>query len=127
MPLKVMIVDDDPSIVVALEFIMEQNGYEVQVARSGEEAIESIPKFQPHLILLDIMLPGIDGYEVCEIVRLKPEWRSIRVVFLTAKGSEEDIAKGLVLGADAYIVKPFTNKKVIDTVNGLLQAGGSPA
>ncbi len=118
--LKVMIVDDDPSIVVALEFLMEQNGYEVQVARSGEEAIESIPKFQPHLILLDIMLPGIDGYEVCEILRLKPEWRDIRVVFLTAKGSEEDIARGLVLGADAYIVKPFTNQKVVETVNGLL-------
>ncbi len=117
---KVMIVDDDPSIVVALEFLMEQNGYEVQVARSGEEAIESIPKFQPHLILLDIMLPGIDGYEVCEILRLKPEWRDIRVVFLTAKGSEEDIARGLVLGADAYIVKPFTNQKVVETVNGLL-------
>ncbi len=121
MPPKVMIVDDDPSIVVALEFLMEQNGYEVQVARSGEEAIESIPKFQPDLILLDIMLPGIDGYEVCEILRLKPQWRGIRVVFLTAKGSEEDIARGLVLGADAYIVKPFTNQDVVDTVNGLIK------
>ena len=121
MSFKVMIVDDDPSIVVALEFLMEQNGYDVQVARSGEEAIESIPKFQPDLILLDIMLPGIDGYEVCEILRLKPAWRNIRVVFLTAKGSEEDIAKGLVLGADDYIVKPFTNRKVVDTVNGLLR------
>jgi DNA-binding response OmpR family regulator len=118
-----MIVDDDPSIVVALEFLMEQNGYEVQVARSGEEAIESIPKFQPDLILLDIMLPGIDGYEVCEILRLKPEWRNIRVVFLTAKGSEEDIARGLVLGADAYIVKPFTNQNVVDAVNDLLRPG----
>ena len=123
MSLKVMIVDDDPSIVVALEFLMEQNGYEVQVARSGEEAIESIPKFQPDLILLDIMLPGIDGYEVCEILRLKPQWRDIRVVFLTAKGSEEDIARGLVLGADAYIVKPFTNQNVIDTINDLLRPG----
>lgn len=120
---KVMIVDDDPSIVVALEFLMEQNGYEVEVARSGEEAIESIPKFQPDLILLDIMLPGIDGYEVCEILRLKPEWRNIRVVFLTAKGSEEDIARGLVLGADAYIVKPFTNQNIVDAVNDLLRPG----
>jgi len=123
MSFKVMIVDDDPSIVVALEFLMEQNGYEVQVARSGEEAIESIQKFQPDLILLDIMLPGIDGYEVCEILRLKPEWRNIRVVFLTAKGSEEDIARGLVLGADAYIVKPFTNQNVVDAVNDLLRPG----
>ena len=124
MPAKVMIVDDDPSIVVALEFLMEQNGYEVQVARSGEEAIESIPKFEPDLILLDIMLPGIDGYEVCEILRLKPAWRNIRVVFLTAKGSEENIARGMVLGADAYIVKPFTNQDVVDTVNGLLKPQG---
>jgi len=123
MPPKVMIVDDDPSIVVVLEFLMEQNGYQVQVARSGEEAIESIPRFQPDLILLDIMLPGIDGYEVCEILRLKPEWRNIRVIFLTAKGNEEDIARGLVLGADAYIVKPFTNKRVVNTVNDLMQSG----
>jgi len=118
---RVLIVDDDPSIVVALEFLMEQNGFEVLVARSGEEAIESISKFQPHLILLDIMLPGIDGFEVCEIVRLKPDWREIKVVFLTAKGSEEDIAKGMVLKADAYIVKPFTNTQVVETVNRLLK------
>lgn len=124
MAYRVLIVDDDPSIVVALEFLMEQNGHEVLVARSGEEAIESIPKFKPHLILLDIMLPGIDGFEVCEIVRLKPDWRKTRVVFLTAKGSEEDIAKGMVLGADAYIVKPFTNVQVVGTVNGLLKRDG---
>ncbi len=121
MPRRVLIVDDDPSIVVALEFLMEQNGFEVLVARSGEEAIESISKFQPHLILLDIMLPGIDGFEVCEIVRLKPDWREIKVVFLTAKGSEEDIARGMVLKADAYIVKPFTNTQVVEAVNRLLK------
>ena len=106
MPKKVLIVDDEPSIVVSLQFLMNQCGFEVITATSGEEALETIMKFNPNLILLDVMLPGIDGYEVCEIVRLDPKWRGIKIIFLSAKGKEEDIAKGMVLGADDYITKP---------------------
>lgn len=124
MPHKILIVDDEPNIVVPLQFLMEQNGYQALVAQSGEEALEIISKEQPDLVLLDIMLPGIDGFEVCEIVRLKPEWRHIRIIFLTAKGRDVDIAKGMVLGADEYITKPFSNRKIIDAVSKLLKGPG---
>ena len=120
MPPKVLIVDDEPNIVVPLEFLMERKGYTVAVAHSGEEALEAISKFQPDLVLLDIMLPGIDGYEVCEIVRLNSALNNIRIIFLTAKGREVDIAKGMVLGADAYITKPFSNETVLRRVSELL-------
>ena len=118
---QILIVDDEPNIVVPLQFLMEQNGYGVLVAQSGEEAIEAVSRYMPDLILLDIMLPGIDGYEVCEIVRLNPAWRGIKIIFLTAKGREVDIAKGMVLGADEYITKPFSNQVIIDTVKKLLE------
>lgn len=123
MPWKILIVDDESPIVTALQFLMTQNGYQVMVAYDGEEAIEAIMKFRPDLVLLDIMLPGIDGYEVCEIVRLNPEWRDTRIIFLTAKGREEDIAKGLILGADAYITKPFANAQILAKVKELLEPG----
>ena len=109
MPKEILIVDDEPSIVVPIQFLMEQQGYNVIVAVNGEDALDIILKYKPDLILLDIMLPGIDGYEVCEIVRLNPDFRNIKIIFLTAKGREVEIAKGMALGADAYIIKPFSN------------------
>ena len=121
MPQKILIVDDEPNIVIPLQFLMEQNGYRTLVAQSGEEALESISKEKPDLVLLDIMLPGVDGFEVCEIVRLNPEWRNTRIIFLTAKGRDVDIAKGMVLGADAYITKPFSNQQIIEAVTKLLE------
>ena len=127
MPATILIVDDEPNIIVPLQFLMEQNGYRVLVAQSGEEAIESIMQYHPDLILLDIMLPGIDGFEVCEIVRLNPEWKNTRIIFLTAKGRDVEIAKGMVLGADAYITKPFSNADVVDQVKNLLQRSTEPA
>ena len=120
MPKTVLVVDDEPNIVVPLEFLMEQNGYSVLVASSGEEALEIIAKYKPNLILLDIMLPGIDGYEVCEIIRLNPEWQKMKIIFLTAKGRDLDVAKGMVLGADAYIVKPFSNTEILENVRKLI-------
>lgn len=120
MPYRILIVDDEPNIVLPLQFLMEQNNYEVDIASSGEEAIEAIMRHVPDLILLDIMLPGIDGYEVCEIVRLNPQWKQAKIIFLTAKGCDVDVAKGMVLGADAYIIKPFANAEVVDKVKQLL-------
>ena len=116
----VLIVDDQPSIVVPLQFLMEQNGYNVMVAQRGEEALEIITRSPPDLILLDIMLPGMDGYEVCESVRLNPEWKHTKIIFLTARGSDVNIAKGFAMGADAYITKPFSNTELVDKVNTLL-------
>ena len=120
MPKEILIVDDEPSIVVPIQFLMEQQGYSVLVAENGEDALDVIYKYKPDLILLDIMLPRIDGYEVCEIVRLNPEYRGIKIIFLTAKGREVEIAKGLALGANAYITKPFSNTELVAKVKELL-------
>ena len=121
MPKEILIVDDEPSIVVPIQFLMEQQGYDVIVAQNGEEALDVIFKYKPDLILLDIMLPGIDGYEVCEIVRLNPDYRDVKIVFLTARSSEVEIAKGLSLGGGAYITKPFSNAALVALVKKLLQ------
>ena len=119
---KILIVDDEPNIIVPLQFLMEQNGYEVVVAATGEEAMESVAAITPDLILLDIMLPGVDGYEVCQNIREHPEWQGIKIIFISAMGRDMDIAKGLALSADAYITKPFAIADVVEKVNNLLKA-----
>ena len=121
MPKEILIVDDELSIVVPIQFLMEQQGYDVIVAKNGEDALDIILKYKPDLILLDIMLPAIDGYEVCEIVRLNPDFRDVKIIFLTARGREVEIAKGMTLGADAYIIKPFSNAEVVAKVKELLE------
>jgi DNA-binding response OmpR family regulator len=121
MPKDILIVDDEPGIVAPIQFLMKQQGYNVMIAENGEDALELIYKYKPDLVLLDIMLPTIDGYEVCEIVRLNPDTRSVKIIFLTAKGREVEIAKGMALGADAYIVKPFSNAELVAKVNELLK------
>lgn len=117
---KILIVDDEPSIIVPLQFLMEQNGYEVMVAFSGEEAMETIARTPPDLVLLDIMLPVIDGFEVCQRVRENMDWQHIPIILITALGSEINVAKGLALGANAYITKPFSNADVVRKVKDLL-------
>jgi DNA-binding response OmpR family regulator len=121
---KVLIVDDEPSIIVALQFLMEQQGYETLVAFSGEEAMEAVARHRPDLILLDIMLPVVDGFEVCQRVRENPAWRDVRIVLVTALGSEANVTKGLDLGADAYVTKPFANADLVAKVKELLECRG---
>ena len=118
---EILIVDDEPNVVVPIQFLMEQLGCRVMIAERGEDALDLIYQYKPDLVLLDIMLPGIDGYEVCEIVRLNPKYRNVKIIFLTAKGREEEIAKGLALGADAYITKPFSNAALVAKVKELLE------
>ena len=118
---EILIVDDEPNVVMPIQFLMEQQGYRVMIAERGEDALDLIYQYKPDLVLLDIMLPGIDGYEVCEIVRLNPNYRNVKIIFLTAKGREEEIAKGLALGADAYITKPFLNAELVATVKELFE------
>ncbi len=120
MATKILVVDDEPSIVVPLQFLMEQNGYEVKTAATGEEAIEAVSSYRPDLVLLDIMLPGMDGFETCQRIRQTPEGRQIRIIFLTAMGREMDIAKGMSLEPDDYITKPFSNADVMDRVRRLV-------
>ncbi len=122
MPKEILIVDDEPGVVVALQFLMEQQGHNVLIAQRGEDALDLIYKYKPDLIILDIMLPGISGWEVCEIIRLNPDCRNIKIIFLTARGAEAEVARGLSLGADAYIIKPFSNERLIAKVNALLES-----
>ena len=117
----ILIVDDEPNAVVPIQFLMEQQGYRVMVAERGEDALDLIYQYKPDLVLLDIMLPGINGFEVCEIVRLNPEYRSIKIIFLTALGREEQVARGLALGADAYITKPYSNDELVAMVKAVLE------
>lgn len=116
----VLVADDEPNIVVSLEYLLERNGYTVRVARDGEEALAYVAQFRPALILLDVMLPLRNGFEVCQKIRQTPEWHDIRIIMLTAKGRETEISKGLALGADAYITKPFSTKDLIAEVRRLL-------
>ena len=121
MPKKILIVDDEPNIIVPLEFLMEQNNYEVKVADTGEKALDLIENYNPDLILLDIMLPGMDGYEVCQKIRMNPNFKTMKIVFLSAMARTIDIAKGMGLAADDYITKPFSNAYVVDRINALLK------
>ena len=121
MPKEILIVEDEPGVAVAIQFLMEQQGHNVLIAERGEDALDLVYKYKPDLVLLDIMLPGISGWEVCEIIRLNPDYRNVKIVFLTARNTEVEIAKGLALGADAYITKPFSNDRLIAKVNKLLE------
>lgn len=118
---KILVVDDDPYILMSLEFLMKKNGYQVMIARNGTEALEAINTVKPNLILLDIMMPDVDGYSICKHVKSKKELKDIHVVFLSAKTKETDVQKGLDLGASMYITKPFSTRDLMKKVNELMQ------
>jgi DNA-binding response OmpR family regulator len=121
---EILIVEDEPGVVVAIRFLMEQQGYRVKVTEKGEDALGLILKNKPHLVLLDVMLPGMSGWEVCEQIRLNPDCRRVKIAFLTARSDEAEVARGLALGADAYIIKPFSNDRLIAKVKSLLEETG---
>src|SRR5574341_656581 len=121
---RVLIADDEPNIVMSLEFLMEQSGYEVQVARTGDEALAAVETFEPVLVLLDVMMPRKNGYEVLQAIRANPARRAVKVVLLTAKGRDVDVEKGLGLGADAYVTKPFATRDLVARVKALLEEAG---
>jgi DNA-binding response OmpR family regulator len=117
---KILIADDEPNIVVSLEFLMKQKGYAVKVVQSGEEALRAVGDFAPDLILLDVMMPRMSGYDLCQRVRENPAWQGIKIVMLSAKGRDIEVTKGLAVGADAYVTKPFSTKDLIARVQELL-------
>jgi DNA-binding response OmpR family regulator len=117
---KILIADDEPNIVVSLEFLMRQKGYEVKVATNGEDALAAVGEFAPDLILLDVMMPRLSGYDVCQKVRENPAWAGIRIIMLSAKGRDVEVNKGLAVGADAYVTKPFSTKDLIEQVARML-------
>ncbi len=120
---SVLVVDDEPNIVLSLEFIMKQAGFEVRVARDGDEALGAIEASPPDLVLLDVMMPNRDGYDVCQTIRANPAWKNIYVIMLTAKGRDIEREKGMALGADDYITKPFSTREVIARVERFLDTG----
>jgi DNA-binding response OmpR family regulator len=117
---KVLIADDEPNIVVSLEFLMRQRGYDVRVVSDGAEALKAVDEFRPDLILLDVMMPRISGYDVCQKVRENPDWHGTRIIMLSAKGRDVEVTKGIAIGADAYVTKPFSTRDLIAKVGELL-------
>ena len=117
---KILIVDDEPNIVISLEFLMKKEGFEVAVANDGEEALAKVASFNPDLMLLDVMMPKKSGFEVCEALRADPRRAGLQIVMLTAKGRDTEVAKGLALGADAYVTKPFSTKDLVAKVKAML-------
>jgi len=117
---RILIVDDEPNIVTLLEFLMRGSDYEVRVARNGEEALRRAESFRPDLVLLDVMMPQRSGFEVCQKIRENPALRDVKIVILTAKGRDLEKDRGLNLGANAYVTKPFSTKELMNTVRGLL-------
>ncbi len=119
---KVLIADDEPNIVISLEYLMKRAGYEVLVARDGQEAIDAIRRERPRLVLLDVMMPKKSGYDVCQELRADDAVKDTLVLMLTAKGRDTDVDKGLGVGADAYMTKPFSTKELVAKVHEMLGA-----
>jgi len=122
---SVLIVEDEPNIVLSLEFLMKKAGYDVAVERDGDAALAAVAQAAPDLILLDVMLPKRNGYQVCELIRSDPALADIKIIMLTAKGRDAERDKGIALGADEYITKPFSTREVVDKVRQLLDGDGS--
>jgi DNA-binding response OmpR family regulator len=120
---KVLIADDEPNIVVSLEYLMKRAGYQVLVARDGQEALDLLRRERPRLVLLDVMMPKKSGHEVCQELRADEQIKDTLVLMLTAKGRDTDVDKGLGVGADAYVTKPFSTKELVAKVAQMLDAG----
>ena len=120
-PAKVLIVDDEPNIALAIEFLMQQQGYQTQKAHDGRQALEALAHFQPDLIILDVMMPHMDGLEVAHEVRKQAALSDTQIIFLTAKGTQRDKMDGYGAGGDLYLTKPFDNKELVRKVGDMLE------
>ncbi len=117
---KILIVDDEPNIVMALEYTFKKQNFEVFIARDGQEALDILKNKCPDLIILDVMMPNVDGYATIEQIKADEKLNHCKIIFLSAKNKEKDIEKGLMLGANAYVTKPFSLKKLTEQINELL-------
>ena len=122
----ILIVDDEPTLVLALELLMKKEGYETHAVSDGEKALEVAEWLRPDLILLDVMMPKVDGFEVCQRIRANPALSGVSIIMLTAKGREVEREKGLALGADLYITKPFSTREVVRKVKEVLASKPGP-
>jgi len=121
MSCKILIADDEPNILISLEYLMKREGYEVLLARDGQEALDVLLRDRPRLVLLDVMMPKKTGFEVCQELRSNEALKDTIVLMLTAKGRDTDVAKGMAMGADAYMTKPFSTKELVQKVHELLE------
>ena len=122
---RILIVDDEPNIVMTLDYALQKNGFKVFIARNGFEALEIADKEIPDLVLMDVMMPDMDGYETFEKLKTNIKLQNTKLIFLSAKDKQSDIDKGLEMGADDYITKPFSIKKVIKAIENELKSNGS--
>jgi DNA-binding response OmpR family regulator len=120
-PARILITEDNPQGAELLEAFLAETPHEVHVAANGEEALRAVAEWKPDVVLLDVMMPRLSGYDVCRRVRERPELRHIKIVMLTAKGRDAEVTKGLGAGADLYITKPFSTRELVDKVKSLLQ------
>lgn len=120
---KVLLVDDEPNILVALEFLLKNEGYQVRKSLNGIEALKAMEQYIPNILVLDVMMPGMDGFEVAQKVRALPQYNNTRIIFLTAKGTQADRFKGYSNGAEVYLTKPFDNDEFISTINEVVEFG----
>ena len=124
MSASILVADDEPNIVLSLEFLLKQAGFRVRTVSDGEAALAAIAQDPPDLVLLDVMIPGRDGYAVCQDIRANPAWRDMRIIMLTAKGSDIQREKGLSLGADEYVTKPFSTRELVERIRRVLAPRG---
>lgn len=117
---SILIVDDESYIVTSLSYVMKNAGFEVDSAGDGEEALEKVKAKAPDLVILDIMMPKLDGFEVCKQIRANPDWNGVRIIMLTAKGRDSEREKGLELGADDYLTKPFSTRDILQRAKDVL-------
>ncbi len=121
MTTRILIADDEPNILISLEYLMKREGYAVSVARDGEEAMAAVLRERPALVLLDVMMPKKSGFEVCQALRANDAVKDTLILMLTAKGRETDVAKGLGVGANAYMTKPFSTRELVQKVRQMLE------
>ena len=119
---KILIADDEPNILISLEYLMKREGFDVRVARDGQEALDAVAAHCPDLLLLDVMMPRKSGFDVCQALRADERYSALRILMLTAKGRDTDLAKGLALGADGYMTKPFSTRELVERVKAMLEA-----
>ncbi len=117
---KILLVDDEPNIIMSLEYTFKKNNFQVFIARDGQEAFDIAQNERPDFIILDVMMPNLDGFATIELIKKEADLNHCKVVFLSAKNKESDIEKGMQLGANAYMTKPFSVKKLVDLVNSFL-------
>jgi two-component system alkaline phosphatase synthesis response regulator PhoP len=117
---SILIAEDEPNIVISLEFLLKEAGYEVAIARDGSQAVNLADELRPDLIVLDVMLPALNGFDVCRRIRDSRQGKDTKVLMLTARGRDGEVAKGMAAGADAYLTKPFATRELVKVVADLL-------